>query len=104
MAPKGASRTLAKVRGNRVARIRREGHTLDSVSLAVNDDLSSAPPQVVEPQVGQFGDAQAETSQRGDDGKIPAPCKGSAIAGRKQALDVVGIKAPWQLRQSPAGH
>ena len=102
--PQGAGRPLAEVRGNRVAHVCREGHALDSVSLAVDDDLAGAPPQVVEPQVRQFGNAQAETGQRGDDGKVAAPCEGSAVAGGKQALDVIGIEARRQLRQSTAGH
>ena len=89
-APEDAGRPPVEVRSNRVADICRQRHALDSMSLAVNDDLASAPPQVVQPQVRELSDAQAETGQRSDDGENPCILQGfgdrrpQACAGRRR--------------------
>ena len=99
-----AGRAPAKVRRDRRAHVCRQGHALGPVSLAVHDDLSNTPLQVVEAQGRHFGGAQAETDQRGDDRKVAESSKGPAIADGEQALDVVGLEARRQPGQSSASY
>ena len=99
-----AGRALAKVRRDRRAHVCRKGHALGPVSLAVHDDLSNLPLQVVEAQGRHFGGAQAETGQRGDDRKVAEPSEGPAIADGEHALDMVGLEARRQPGQSSASY
>ena len=68
-----SGRSLTKISGDRVADIGREGHALDPLPLAAHDDLTRAPPQVVETQGRHFDGAR---SPRRASVAITAKCQG----------------------------
>jgi hypothetical protein len=70
----------------------------------MHHQLTDAPIDVVEAKGRDFGGAQSETGERGEDREVAAPYWGTAVAGGQQAPDVAGFEALRQARQSPSGH
>ena len=95
-----SGRSLTKISGDRVADIGREGHALDPLPLAAHDDLTRAPPQVVETQGRHFDRTQPETGQCGDHRKVSRTSDGTRLLIGHVRCDR-GEPTPARKRESP---
>lgn len=75
-----------------------------TITLAMHADRSGAPVDVVQPEPGDLAAPQAEPDQQSQDRQIAASNGGVGITGRKQTLDLIGLKPLGQPSQPSSGH
>jgi hypothetical protein len=72
---------VLEVRGKLLADVLRERQAALAPSLAMDDDLSSSPVEIIERECRGLAGSQAQPDQESDDGGI-APAHGRLLVGR----------------------
>jgi hypothetical protein len=84
--------TASQVCSDRLANVRRQRQTLDTIALASDDELAWTPVEVIETERADFTGAQAEPDEQQEHRVISPAFSRSPIAGRKEPLDLAGLE------------